>query len=106
VHKKILLSARFPEVNFRPDHVDGKVLSQGPSAVQVHGILGILGNEHEISIPVQVDLEADHWHLTSHFDMPYSALFTASRLVRSTSRLLDPTRGPDNNARRAFFRTK
>jgi hypothetical protein len=47
--------------------------TEEPSTVQILGVLGILGNEHEISIPVHVDLEAaDHWDLTSHFDVPYA----------------------------------
>ncbi len=71
MHKEILQSARYSEVTFRPDRVDGKVLATGRSAVQVHGMFGILGAEHEITVPAQVELAPDHWSLTVHFAVPY-----------------------------------
>jgi polyisoprenoid-binding protein YceI len=71
MHKEILQSARYSEVTFRPDRVDGKVLATGRSAVQVHGMFGILSAEHEITVPAQVELAPDHWSLTVHFAVPY-----------------------------------
>jgi polyisoprenoid-binding protein YceI len=71
MHKEILESEHYPEVTFRPDRVDGKVAADGVSTVQVHGMFGIHGTEHEITVPVQVELAADHWNLTAHFDVPY-----------------------------------
>jgi polyisoprenoid-binding protein YceI len=71
MHKEILDSANFSEVTFRPDHVEGKALAQGPSTVQVHGMFGIHGAEHEIVVPARVELAPDHWNLTVHFDVPY-----------------------------------
>jgi polyisoprenoid-binding protein YceI len=71
MHKEILQSARYSEVTFRPDRVDGKVLASGRSAVQVHGMFGILGAEHEITVPAQVELAPDHWSLIVHFAVPY-----------------------------------
>lgn len=71
MHKEILESARYSEVTFLPDRVDGKVLSPGTSTVQVHGMFGIHGGEHEITVPAQVELAPDHWSLTVHFVVPY-----------------------------------
>ena len=71
MHKEILQSVRYPEVTFHPDRVDGKVLVPGRSAVQVHGMFGILGVEHEITVPAQVELAPDHWSLAVHFAVPY-----------------------------------
>jgi len=71
MHKEILESARYPEVTFRPDRVEGKVLALGTSPVQVHGMFGIHGAEHEIPVPAQVELASDHWSLTVHFAVPY-----------------------------------
>jgi len=71
MHKDILESARYSDITFRPDHVDGKVSPQGSSTVQVHGMFGIHGAEHEITVPAQVELASDHWNLTVHFDVPY-----------------------------------
>lgn len=71
MHKEILESARYSDITFRPDRVDGKVSPQGSSTVQVHGMFGIHGAEHEITVPAQVDLAPDHWSLAVHFDVPY-----------------------------------
>jgi polyisoprenoid-binding protein YceI len=71
MHKEILESARYSEVTFRPDRVEGKVLALGTSLVQVHGVFGIHGAEHEITVPAQVELAPDRWSLTVHFVVPY-----------------------------------
>jgi polyisoprenoid-binding protein YceI len=71
MHKEILLSERYTEVTFRPDRVEGRVLQQGTSTVNVHGMFGILGAEHEIVVPAEVELAPDHWTLKTHFDVPY-----------------------------------
>lgn len=71
MHKEVLESARYSEVTFRPDRVEGKVLALGTSLVQVHGMFGIHGAEHEITVPAQAELASDHWSLTVHFAVPY-----------------------------------
>lgn len=71
MHKESLESARYSEMSFRPDRVEGRVLAQGTSQVQVHGIFGIHGAEHEITVPAQVEFAPDHWSLTVHFAVPY-----------------------------------
>jgi len=71
MNKDVLESARYPEVTFRPDRLEGDVSSSGSSTVQVHGMFGIHGDEHEITVPAQVELAPDHWSLTVHFKVPY-----------------------------------
>lgn len=71
MHKEVLESTRYSEVTFRPDRVEGKVAAEGKSAVQVHGMFGIHGEEHEISVPAEVELAPDHWSLSVHFVVPY-----------------------------------
>src|SRR5947209_15986147 len=53
MHKDVLESARFTEVIFRPDHVEGRIAPQGVFAVQVHGFLVVHGTEHEVNDPYQ-----------------------------------------------------
>jgi polyisoprenoid-binding protein YceI len=71
MHREILESSRFPETVFRPDRVDGKVAAQGASTIQVHGLFSLHGADHQITIPVQVQMAADHWEATAHFSIPY-----------------------------------
>jgi polyisoprenoid-binding protein YceI len=71
MHKEILESARYTEVVFRPDHVEGKVPAQGSVTVQLHGEFLLHGSEHEMTVPVQAELAADRWKGTSKFTVPY-----------------------------------
>lgn len=71
MHKDILESAVHPEIVFRPDRVDGKVAAQGKSNIQAHGTFTIHGADHEITIPIEVELAQDHWTATGHFVVPY-----------------------------------
>lgn len=71
MHREILESARYPEIVFRPDRVEGKVEAQGASTVQVHGMFSIHGADHEITIPVQVEMIQDRWTAASQFAIPY-----------------------------------
>jgi polyisoprenoid-binding protein YceI len=71
MHKEILESARFAEVVFRPDRIEGKVPTQGSATAQVHGTFLLHGSEHELTIPVQAELAANQWKGTAKFSVPY-----------------------------------
>jgi polyisoprenoid-binding protein YceI len=71
MHGEILESARYTEVVFRPNRIEGKVLAQGSSNVQVHGIFLLHGVEHELTVPVQAVLSGDHWKGSAKFSVPY-----------------------------------
>src|SRR5579859_5348426 len=71
MHKEILESARFPEIIFRPDRVEGNVSALGASTIQVHGIFSIHGADHEVTMPVKVEVFPDHWTADTHFTIPY-----------------------------------
>ena len=71
MHKDILESDKYPEIIFRPDHVEGTVTPSGNSTVQVHGIFSIHGSDHELTMPVRVEVFPDHWVADTHFNIPY-----------------------------------
>lgn len=71
MHKEVLESSRFPEIAFRPDRIEGAVASQGKSSVMVHGVFSIHGVDREITVPAQVEINADHWTAAVHFTVPY-----------------------------------
>jgi len=71
MHKEVLESGRFAEVVFRPDRVEGKITTQGACSVRIHGMFVLHGSEHELTIPVQAELGADHWSGSAKFDIPY-----------------------------------
>jgi len=71
MHKDVLESARFTDIVFRADRIDGKVASQGESGVQLHGVFLLHGAEHEFTVPVHANLTADHWSATANFSIPF-----------------------------------
>lgn len=71
MHREVLESDKYPEIAFRPDRVEGTVARQGKSSVRVHGIFSIHGSDHELTVPAEVDVSADHWTATIHFAVPY-----------------------------------
>jgi polyisoprenoid-binding protein YceI len=72
MHKEVLESGRYPEIDFRPDRFDGDVVPQGKSSVMVHGIFSIHGSDREITVPAQVERDGDHWTANVHFTVPYA----------------------------------
>jgi len=73
MHREIIESAKFKEIAFRPDRVEGKVAAPGSVTVQIHGMFWLRGSEHEITVPVQAELATDHWKGTAKFNVPYIA---------------------------------
>lgn len=71
MHQDVLQSPRYPDIVFRPDRLEGKVAAAGASEVQVHGTFIIHGSEHEITIPVRVEMAPGNWTATGHFSIPY-----------------------------------
>jgi polyisoprenoid-binding protein YceI len=72
MHKEVLESENYPEITFRPDHVDGDVTSQTKSTVHVHGIFSIHGTDHELTVPAEVQMAPGYWTATLHFAVPYA----------------------------------
>jgi polyisoprenoid-binding protein YceI len=71
MHKSILESPRYPDIVFRPQHVDGKIAPQGSSQIQVHGLFEIHGASHEITVPAQVQISGDRMTADLTFPVPY-----------------------------------
>jgi polyisoprenoid-binding protein YceI len=72
MHREILESEQYPEITFRPDHVEGTVAQQGKFSVKVHGIFNIHGADHGITVPAQIEMAADSWSAILHFPIPYA----------------------------------
>jgi hypothetical protein len=72
MHKQVLESARFTEIIFRPDHVEGAVQAQGASSAKLHGVCVLHGSEHELTATVRAELASDQWKGTADFSVPYN----------------------------------
>ena len=71
MNKEVLETARFPEISFRPDRVDGPVADSGKASVMVHGIFSIHGMNREIMVPASLETRGDRWTAFVRFTVPY-----------------------------------
>src|SRR5579859_631712 len=71
MHKEILESAKFPEVTFRPDRVEGKILPEGNQDLQLHGKFLLHGSEHELTVPVHAERSGGQWSGSAKFKIPF-----------------------------------
>lgn len=73
MHKEIIESERYPEITFAPHDIEGQVEVQGDSQVEVKGNFRLLGQDHEIVIPVRVRSAGAGVTLDADFSVPYIA---------------------------------
>jgi len=71
MHKEILESQKYPEAIFALDSVQGKLEPQGPSALDVHGVLKIHGGDHEMTLHFLVDANSGQYTGSTQFAIPY-----------------------------------
>jgi len=71
MQKDILESQRYPEAVFAPDRVDGQFAPALPVQLQVHGLFKIHGAEHEITLPIEVQMKDGAITAATHFIVPY-----------------------------------
>ena len=71
MHRVVLESERYPEIIFRPDRVEGELAAQGKSSVELHGSFSIHGAEHEVTVPVDVEVSDGQLTTDIHFSVPY-----------------------------------
>ena len=71
MHKNVLESAKYPEILFAPDRVDGNIAMQGDSDVKIHGVFTIHGATHDITIPAKTHIDQQKLTATLDFPVPY-----------------------------------
>jgi polyisoprenoid-binding protein YceI len=71
MHREILESARYSEITFRPDRIEDDIAPSGASTIKVHGLFSLHGADHELTMPVRVQVFPDHWIADTHFTIPY-----------------------------------
>jgi hypothetical protein len=92
MHADVLESARFPEAVFSPDRVIGQLSLEREFQVQVHGVLQIRRQDHQVVFPTKVKIEGDRVMATATFVMPYVRQWCGSAAAVRTRA---STRSPD-----------
>lgn len=71
MHREILESAKFPEIVFSPTTVKGAVAADGISKVEVSGRFRLHGQEHDVTLPVEVKANGKNLDITAQMEIPY-----------------------------------
>jgi polyisoprenoid-binding protein YceI len=71
MHREVLESAKFPEIIFMPRQITGTVAPDGASRVAVAGQFRLHGQDHEMTLPIEVKAVGQNLQITTHIDVPY-----------------------------------
>ncbi len=71
MNKDILKVEQYTTVSFEPKSYTGNIAPSGDSTIQVTGIFTLLGTPHEITVPMQVHLDAASATAKGYFVVPY-----------------------------------
>jgi polyisoprenoid-binding protein YceI len=71
MHREILETEKYPDAVFRPEQIKGKVMVAGKSDVELEGVISLHGGDHEITVPVHLQMDGEHWTGTAKFAVPF-----------------------------------
>ncbi len=71
MHREILESAKFPEIVFTPMQMMGMVAADGASKVEVSGRFRLHGQDHDVTLPIDVQADGRSLQITTHIEIPY-----------------------------------
>ena len=71
MHQDILKVDQFATITFAPKFYAGTIAPSGDSAIQVSGVFTLLGNPHDLTIPMQIHIDGSKATARAHFVVPY-----------------------------------
>jgi len=71
MHREILESAKFPEIIFTPGQISGTVAAEGASKVEVAGQFRLHGQDHEVTLPIEITMDGRNLQIATHLEIPY-----------------------------------
>jgi YceI-like domain len=71
MHKDILKVDQYTTVFFAPKTYSGTIAPSGDSTIQVGGVFTLLGNPHDLTIPMQIHMDGSKATARAQFVIPY-----------------------------------
>jgi len=71
MNKDILKVDQYTTVSFVPKTYTGAIAPSGDSSIQVNGVFTLLGNPHDLTIPMQIHMDGSKATARAHFVVPY-----------------------------------
>jgi polyisoprenoid-binding protein YceI len=73
MHTKVLESAKFSRIVFKPAAIDGELAPAGESAIKIRGTMSVHGVDRPMSLPVTVNVTENHVTGRTSFAVPFVA---------------------------------
>jgi len=61
----------YTTVSFAPKNYTGTIAPSGDSTIQVNGVFTLLGNHHDLTIPMQIHIDGSKATARAQFVVPY-----------------------------------
>jgi polyisoprenoid-binding protein YceI len=71
MNKEILKVDQYTTVSFAPKTYTGTIAPSGDSTIQVSGVFTLLGNPHDLTIPMQIHMDGTKATAKAQFVVPY-----------------------------------
>jgi len=71
MNKDILKVDQFATVSFEPKTYTGTIAASGDSTIQVSGVFTLLGNPHDLTIPIEIHIDGSKATARAKFVVPY-----------------------------------
>jgi polyisoprenoid-binding protein YceI len=71
MNKDILKVDQYANVSFAPKTYTGTIAPSGDSTIQVSGVFTLLGNPHDLTIPMQIHMDGSKATARAQFVVPY-----------------------------------
>lgn len=71
MHTKVLRSSTYPRIELVAGRLEGDLALAGPSDVTLHVEMEILGQRHEIGIPLHIEIDGGRFTARAEFEVPY-----------------------------------
>jgi polyisoprenoid-binding protein YceI len=71
MNKDVLKVDQYANVSFAPKAYTGRIAPSGDSTIQVSGVFTLLGNPHDLTIPMQIHIDGATATVKAKFVVPY-----------------------------------
>ena len=71
MHREILESGKYPEIVFTPNQLKGAFNPKGPSKLEVSGQFRLHGQDHDMTLPIDVQPAGRQLQMAAHITIPY-----------------------------------
>ena len=71
MHREILESGKYPEIIFTPSEAKGTFDPKGPSKLEVSGHFSLHGQDHDVTLPIDIQPSGRQLRMAAHITIPY-----------------------------------